>query len=50
MKEIEEENREDFYSVPKRKDSYDLEYDVGKVKKIKKKKDKKILDFNNPLK
>lgn len=50
IKEIEEENMEDFLPVVKRKDSYDLEYDKGKEKKIKKKREKKKLNFDNPSK
>lgn len=38
LEELVEENKNDLSYNPRRKDSYDLEYDKGKVKKVKKKK------------
>ena len=43
--EIQKEDPRNFGTVQKRKDSYDVEYDLGKVKKIKKKQIKQRLDF-----
>ena len=43
--EIQKDDPENFGVVKKRKDSYDVEYDMGKVKKIKKKTIKEKRDF-----
>ncbi len=45
-KKVEESHRDFFEYKKKEKDEYDKEYDKGKLKKIKKKKERKIIDFN----
>ena len=42
-------NKEMFTKQKKTKDKYDIEYDMGKVKKIRKKKQRKKLNFNKIL-
>ena len=45
-KNLEANNKEFFEYKKKEKDEYDKEYDKGKMKKIKLKKERKIIDFN----
>lgn len=41
-----ESNRNTFNYVKRQKDEYDVEYDKGKQKKIKKKKEKQRINFD----
>ncbi len=45
MLEIVESETQVFGKAKKEKDEYDRDYDKGKVKKIKKKREKKVIDF-----
>lgn len=47
--ELIEDFDRDFGFVPKRKDSYDAEYDKGKTRKLRTRKTKKFLDFQKVI-
>ena len=42
-----QENKDHFMNIKKEKDAYDIEYDKGKLKKIKNKKSGRKNLFNN---